>query len=366
MFSACLTETEEHFPDEVYGYSCVIGSEIYLDVSYLHYLYDARLGVSSCMQACRVWSAPYDGEEPPPEEYQPSTLDEVGVRGRQPQHVPKRLPQQARPPHPTTEPPSSNQQELEWDDSYDACPVVSPDPAEFRPPQPPAGEPPQHIQEMRRNAIMLVKGSYIEESDFQNDVMVYDLVAKKDIEDVVDGGQPTVETEDAEACLDGNPEEHGASQSNLQQKEATLKNGISPSLRSSTGDDTIGPDAKVKGQSEQNTYLQSAGHAEACDDLASQYEELIRTLDGGVVKESPVKTDAEFQNAVTAMEEEEVDFSTFSEDTPEPEKITSPFGTKQRSGSRSHSAPFTGKTGGNVRYCENVIQHSEITRIRLQ
>ncbi|XP_062333797.1 FHF complex subunit HOOK-interacting protein 1A [Osmerus eperlanus] len=336
-------QTEEHFPEEdSSGYSCVIGSEIYLDVSYLHYLYDARLGISSCMQACRVWSAPYDGEEPPPEEYQPSTLEEVGVRGRQPQHVPKRLPhQQARPPRPSpspsTEPPSSNQLELEWDDSYDACPVVSPDPAEFRPAQPPTAEPPKHIQEMRRTAIMLVKGSYIEESDFQNDVMVYDLVAKKDMEDVVDGGQPTVETENTEAGLDGNPEEHGASQSNLQQKEATLKNGISLSIRLSTGDDRIGPDAKVKGQSEQ-----SAGHTEVCDDLVSQYEELIRTLDGEVVKESPVKTDTEFQNAVTAMEEEEVDFSAFSADTPEPEKISSPFGTKQRSGSRTHSVPFTG------------------------
>lgn len=40
--------------------------------------------------------------------------------------------------------------------------------------------PPQHIQEMRRSATKLIHGSYIEESDFEEDVLVYDLVAQKD------------------------------------------------------------------------------------------------------------------------------------------------------------------------------------------
>lgn len=40
--------------------------------------------------------------------------------------------------------------------------------------------PPQHIQEMRRTATKLVHGSYVEESEFQDDVLVYDLVAQKD------------------------------------------------------------------------------------------------------------------------------------------------------------------------------------------
>lgn len=40
--------------------------------------------------------------------------------------------------------------------------------------------PPRHIQEMRRTATKLVHGSYVEESEFQDDVLVYDLVAQKD------------------------------------------------------------------------------------------------------------------------------------------------------------------------------------------
>lgn len=40
--------------------------------------------------------------------------------------------------------------------------------------------PPRHIQEMRRTATKLVHGSYVEESEFQDDVLVYDLIAQKD------------------------------------------------------------------------------------------------------------------------------------------------------------------------------------------
>ncbi|XP_043359840.1 FHF complex subunit HOOK interacting protein 1B [Dermochelys coriacea] len=35
-----------------------------LDGNYLEYLRDAQLGVEQCVRACRVWSAPYDGEQP--------------------------------------------------------------------------------------------------------------------------------------------------------------------------------------------------------------------------------------------------------------------------------------------------------------
>uniref|UniRef100_A0A3B5AED2 Protein FAM160A1-like n=1 Tax=Stegastes partitus TaxID=144197 RepID=A0A3B5AED2_9TELE len=40
--------------------------------------------------------------------------------------------------------------------------------------------PPRHIQEMRRSATRLVHGAYVEESEFQDDVLVYDLIAQKD------------------------------------------------------------------------------------------------------------------------------------------------------------------------------------------
>lgn len=38
-----------------------------LEDNYLEYLREARRGVDSCVRACRTWSAPYDGERPPPE-----------------------------------------------------------------------------------------------------------------------------------------------------------------------------------------------------------------------------------------------------------------------------------------------------------
>ncbi|XP_070971924.1 FHF complex subunit HOOK-interacting protein 1A-like [Oncorhynchus clarkii lewisi] len=358
-------ETEETFLEEDgSGYSCVIGSEIYLDVNYLHYLYNARLGISSCTRACQVWSAPYDGEDPPPEEYQPSALEEAGARGRQAQTVnPKRSHPHPRPrppcPPQTTDPAPTNQLELEWDDSYDAGPVVSPEAAESsRPPQLPAAEPPKHIQEMRRTAIMLVKGSYIEESDFQDDVMVYDLVAKKDARDTVDRRRPSRETlpesEESEIDSNLNLEEDHFKESSLQEKdEVPLSNGLSLPLHPTNME--VNSSEVTKGSKEvkahvadHNSNLQSPS-AEVGDDLMGQYEELIRTLgsdETGTGGSSHVKTvDKEFRNpVVTPMEEDEVDFSSFSVDTPELEKPhSSLFGTKLRSGStRSHSVPFTG------------------------
>uniref|UniRef100_A0A8C2LPQ0 FHF complex subunit HOOK-interacting protein 1B n=1 Tax=Cricetulus griseus TaxID=10029 RepID=A0A8C2LPQ0_CRIGR len=38
-----------------------------LEDNYLEYLREARRGVDCCVRACRTWSAPYDGERPPPE-----------------------------------------------------------------------------------------------------------------------------------------------------------------------------------------------------------------------------------------------------------------------------------------------------------
>ncbi|XP_053418339.1 FHF complex subunit HOOK interacting protein 1B [Nycticebus coucang] len=38
-----------------------------LEDNYLEYLREARRGVDRCVRACRSWSAPYDGERPPPE-----------------------------------------------------------------------------------------------------------------------------------------------------------------------------------------------------------------------------------------------------------------------------------------------------------
>ncbi|XP_040269314.1 FTS and Hook-interacting protein-like [Bufo bufo] len=50
-----------------------------LDENYLEYLQEARAGIDRCSRACRVWSAPYDGEEPSPRSISPLTPEEVTV-----------------------------------------------------------------------------------------------------------------------------------------------------------------------------------------------------------------------------------------------------------------------------------------------
>ncbi|XP_031719022.1 protein FAM160A1 isoform X3 [Anarrhichthys ocellatus] len=332
------TEERESFleDDDGSGNSCTIGSEIYLDVSYLHYLYDARLSISSCIQACQVWSARYDGEDPPPEKYQPGVLEELGLKSRQTQMAFKRVPQPLAPrprPPPNTELPSITQLELEWDDSYDACPVQTAEaPVETKRLQRPPAEPPKHIQEMRKTAVMLVQGSYIEENEFQDDGMVYDLVAKKDTRD----------TESSKLKSSGSE-----SKTQPGSAEVPLKNGLSLTLPTSVMADKNTLDTKAKGQTDCNSHLQNTTAAKSGDDLLAQYEELIRTLDtkaGG----KQLKPDGEMKKPVTPAEEEEeeeeMDFTSFSAETPEPEKLHSPFGAKFVSGSggRKQSAPFTG------------------------
>ncbi|XP_049328594.1 FHF complex subunit HOOK interacting protein 1A [Astyanax mexicanus] len=311
--------------DDDSGNSCVIGSEIYLDVSYLHYLYDARNGISSCMRACRVWSAPYDGENPPPEEYQPSTLEETSRvwSSAAPRRATKNSQGQSQVnPQTLSDLTSPLGVELEWDDSYDAAPVQTEEEPENHAPIP--DEPPKHIQELRRTAIMLVKGSYIEESEFQNDVMVYDLVAQKDAQDLKAKAKlnhvtpkPVVETpEMVMNCLDN------------QNSETPVCNGLNSSLEN---------------HSNEREGIQAVeSKSPEGEDLVTQYEELIRTL--VVEASSPTKSDKELRSPIVPMEEEEddMDFSVFSAETPDSEKIPSPFGTKPRSASRNHSIPFTG------------------------
>uniref|UniRef100_A0A3Q4GF73 Family with sequence similarity 160 member A1b n=1 Tax=Neolamprologus brichardi TaxID=32507 RepID=A0A3Q4GF73_NEOBR len=107
------------------------GSDFLMDVNYLHYLWDARQAISTARRSCRLWSASYDGINPPLQ-----------------------------------------------DDSIYNSQAGRTNTCTFPPAPPPL--PPRHIQEMRRNATKLVRGSYVEESEFQDDVLVYDLIAKKD------------------------------------------------------------------------------------------------------------------------------------------------------------------------------------------
>ncbi|KAG5260650.1 hypothetical protein AALO_G00294920 [Alosa alosa] len=69
--------------------------------------------------------------------------------------------------------------EWEWDDMFESgmecVEAEAEQPAAAR-----AVEPPQHLVEMRRSAISLVQGSYVEEAEFQDDVLVYSLIAQRD------------------------------------------------------------------------------------------------------------------------------------------------------------------------------------------
>lgn len=92
---------------------------------------------------------------------------------------------------------ASSALELEWDDIFaddepslsgllskaaaNACESMEVD----RCTPSPAPLPPRHIQEMRRTATRLVHGSYVEEAEFQDDVLVYDLVAQKDTKSAI-------------------------------------------------------------------------------------------------------------------------------------------------------------------------------------
>ncbi|KAK2863266.1 hypothetical protein Q5P01_002799 [Channa striata] len=184
------------------------GSDFLMDVNYLHYLGDARRAISTSHRACQFWSAPYDGIDPAPEECRPDTpgddLDneeELGPRVKSDSICSLVI---TPPPSVVSPTPSSSDtistgnqagrassaMELEWDDIFaedDPSLSVVTNATQgsggatvgISTPTPPL-LPPQHIQELKRTATKLVHGSYVEESEFQDDARVYDLVAQKD------------------------------------------------------------------------------------------------------------------------------------------------------------------------------------------
>nr|XP_046236951.1 FHF complex subunit HOOK interacting protein 1A-like [Scatophagus argus] len=185
------------------------GSDFLMDVNYLHYLWDARQAISTSHRACRLWSAPYDGINPSPQEYRSDTPgDDIDDE----EEIVRRVKSDSVSSLVITPPPlalsptlsssdtvstgyqtgrASSALELEWDDIFadddpsfssgmlnkvlaNGSVTVEADRCASTP------APPQHIQEMQRTATKLVHGSYVEESEFQDDVLVYDLVAQKD------------------------------------------------------------------------------------------------------------------------------------------------------------------------------------------
>lgn len=378
----------------------MINSEPLMDKNYLHYLSDARSVISASVQACRAWSAPYDGLNPVPGEY----LGEEECDDREEQkEKDERDPSLDAPPTqpPTPQPPSETSSttererggtllELEWDDSYDAAPDTEDNQQNSEnshiSERPIANEPPKHIQEMRKNAIMLIRGSYIEESDFQDDVLVYSLIAQKDAKDDCRASLKTtrsqnhirshshVQTEpnnntylhmysSTQNHIHNNIQKHmhnnimNHTHNNLEDylESSNITKGLGSCLETSNNrknkeseealkllnghlaeEQMKGLDNKTASQEQDSTKVQE-------QDFISQCLQIIRTLGGN--EESELDDEADFQRLTGLLhdEEGEVDFSSFCNDDCEHEGEGSEGSEQKESEERKHGVPFTGE-----------------------
>ncbi|XP_063776629.1 FHF complex subunit HOOK-interacting protein 1A [Pseudophryne corroboree] len=319
-----------------------------VDASYLDYLWEAHENILRCVEDCKVWSAPYDGENPDPDTSFQALLEsnfQTGefptFRGRGRQQLGSF----------SSEMPSLGGKliDLEWDDSYDTG--ISPDSGNCSPQPPPESvlppDPPKHIQEMKKNAIMFIKGSYIEESDFQDDVMVYRLCAEKDSID-----RAVTETKDVST------------------KGSTV--GILPKLTSQHSQ--VRKDSKIEINNQKNSSLnKNAAKIQTkqnhknipkldldlssdadCDsnrkplspdseDFIARCDEIISGLNTTSVEESSSPA----PESVSLVDEHEETYEKYSLGTPSVESMPSPFGPSEATSHsnyppRSQAAPFTG------------------------
>ncbi|MGH0182606.1 UNVERIFIED_CONTAM: hypothetical protein FKN15_017511 [Acipenser sinensis] len=295
-------------------------------------------GNDSCQsntKACRVWSAPYDGENPPPERLQLGPAEEGGKQAESSRracrsHISSDL----------TTGEKTHLLELEWDDSYDTgmSPggdgVLSEGDPGVKEPTP--VEPPKHIQEMRKNAIMFIKGSYIEESDFQDDVMVYNLIAQKDAQAPTIPKQPPQPPQPLSNGLTATKNPKAVVE---QKKIVSLSREGHPVSRNGKLNDE-----RRLSEPDHNSNLRILSIDG--DDLISQYDDLLKGL--GAKSGGPAEAERAFVDPVTPMEEDDVDFNAFSDDMLDPDRLPSPFGPKSRAvysvsaSTRIQGAPFTG------------------------
>lgn len=352
--------------------ACIVEYGKTLDISYLQYLWEAHANILHCMRDCRVWSALYDGDSPDPETFLQSLPEESQESSGPPEAGP---PQQ----HTRTagQTKDKNQSELEWDDSYDTgissgADVSSPGPYDdVETPAPPAPvDPPKHIQEMKKNAILLFKGSYIEESDFQDDVMVYRLCAEKDSEDAREP-QGDVADPPAEAQPQDQPEAQSPPMSNGPLFSPDPEAEARPSRESS--DLCQNTFSEAKQESEPDAALESNPGLTApafevdvqsdlpvtnseSEDFIAQYDQIIQELDSGTEglmdqsipsSDPPLLTNQE-ERREEGRGEEEDDFDSLMAEAPAVETVPSPFGVREDAAFTSHhpvrtqSTPFTG------------------------
>ncbi|XP_037686744.1 protein FAM160A1 isoform X2 [Choloepus didactylus] len=393
LWSKCTLDSsgpvEQLLPEVFSPSACIVECGKALDISYLQYLWEAHTNILCCMRDCHVWSALYDGESPDPGTFLQSLTEESSMNSTYPvlrlqQQFPNKMGSQLAPKN------EKSQTELEWDDSYDTgissgADVNSPEPYEdlenSGPPVP--MEPPKHIQEMKKNAILLFKGSYIEESDFQDDVMVYRLCAEKDSEDTRNSQEESprsateAQTEVQRPPMNNGPlprpqpetdseEEHNGGKSELSQivsEEPKQENELE-----------VAPESN----SELTTSISEAEHNSNLmvitpegEDFIAQYNQIIKELDCGTkgliepnfptpvpllpTKEEKGKeekhkevTKEEEKEGKKELEEDEDDFDSFIAETPTAETVPSPFGARDETAFTSHhqvrtqSTPFTG------------------------
>ncbi|NXR09483.1 F16A1 protein, partial [Semnornis frantzii] len=339
--------------------TCIVEYGRAVDISYLQYLGEAQDAILQCLKDCKVWSALYDGVNPDPDTFVQALAEE---KSTDVEHTMFQLQQRAGSTCSSSQVIPSGERmqlELEWDDSYDTGISAGSDRSSPQPyddlrsteMQPPA-EPPKHIQEMKKNAIMLIKGSYIEESDFQDDVMVYRLCAQKDTQDNDNSKEKTLnavrECEVQSQTVINGPlaknqlevelDDHSKRNSSLTRsviEEQTNQKAIEVDPQ---------PDSELKlspqetGQSLSARLLSTDG-----EDFIAQYDRIIKELDPSSACLEEQKLDT--LDNISPVEEEE-DFENFSTDSPSVESMSFPFGPKEdaspQHAPRSQSAPFTG------------------------
>uniref|UniRef100_F6ZFD7 FHF complex subunit HOOK interacting protein 1A n=1 Tax=Monodelphis domestica TaxID=13616 RepID=F6ZFD7_MONDO len=371
---------EQPPPGEVPPSACIVEYGKALDISYLQYLWEAHANISHCMKDCQVWSALYDGESPDPD----TILSNLKEENNKNVPYPGLRTHQQISSHPSAQLPhkkEKSQTELEWDDSYDtgmsAQSGVSPsqpcEDLEHPAPLVPI-DPPKHIQEMKKNAIMLFKGSYIEESDFQDDVMVYRLCAEKDAQDShrveeeslrpsmsplnngpLDSPQPQIDPEEEQNEIHSSLRHEEPEEECHQNPSGATSPSHSDSVHMAPLEEDHRPSAMVAGPDG--------------EDFITQYEKIIKELDPAseglieenfptpipspfVPEEEETKEEEEISEAERRKKEEEEEeevenFEHFVAEAPSLESLPSPFGTKDQTAfasrhMRTQGAPFTG------------------------
>ncbi|XP_010211406.1 PREDICTED: protein FAM160A1 [Tinamus guttatus] len=339
--------------------TCIVEYGRSVDISYLQYLWEAQESILQCLKDCKVWSAFYDGENPDPDTFIQTLAEENNKDVEHPMfHLQQRAPSMCSSSQ-LTPVGEKMQLELEWDDSYDTgisagSDVSSPhvyEDQESTEMQIPV-EPPKHIQEMKKNAIMLIKGSYIEESDFQDDVMVYRLCAQKDAQEDDNFEKKTLNVARNHQVNSQTLNNGPLAKSQLEmvldedsKRNLSLTLGITKEQTNQKMTEVDPqPDLELKrAPQEADHSLNMRLLSTDGEDFIAQYDKMIKELDPSSASLEEQKLGS--PGPVSPAEEEE-DFENFSADTPSAESVSSPSGPKEdlfpKHAARSQSTPFTG------------------------